>query len=268
MRGLIVVAALSIHPLSCEQGHRFATLNLENYPKHAEQGPAALDMIEDLDVSAVALQEITKPDQFRAQARAHLGQHWDFRWADRGGSQRLGFLYDSRELRVIGEIIHDDTLLHRNAKPAYEIVALPRGQRTPIHFFVVHLKATNKSEAIRARQLEALAPILAARRAQGARVVFLGDFNSTNLGDRHRLQALAADTDLQWASESLPCTNYWARRDGCLGHALDHVMTWQEPRSVAVGGACATEGCEPGETCPIYHSLISDHCPVVVEMAH
>ena len=224
-------------------------------------------MIADLDVSAVALQEITKPTRFRAEAKASLGDQWDFVWASVGGFQRVGLLYDTDEMTVLSTTAHRETLLHNQAKPAFEVEVLPRGAREPLHLFIVHLKATNKSEDVRARQLAALAPILKARREAGKQVVFLGDFNSTNNGDRARIARLTQDLGMSWASEGLPCTNYWARKDGCVGHPLDHVVSWEAPEAISVGGGCATDGCDPGDTCPIYHSQISDHCPVVVELS-
>jgi endonuclease/exonuclease/phosphatase family metal-dependent hydrolase len=267
VRGLLLIAALSLSVPRCERPQRIATLNLENYPRHSGQGAAAFAMIKDLKVSAVAMQEITKPDAFTAEAKKHLGAQWDFVWAARGGMQRVGLLYNTDKLAVIGTEIHEETLLHRNAKPAFEAVVIERGQTLPIHLFIVHLKATDASESIRAAQLLALAPVLAARRASGARVVFLGDFNSTNEGDRVLLDSLSGELGLFWASEGLPCTNYWARKDGCRSHALDHVLTWSEPASIEVGGGCATDGCEVGDQCPIYRSEVSDHCPVIVEMS-
>lgn len=266
MRGLFLIAALSFALPRCEDTERIATLNLENYPKHPQQGPAAFAMIRDLDVSAVALQEITRPQQLAAEAREQLGPSWSFVWADTGGFQRVGFLYDTDEMTVLSTQAHSETLLHRQAKPALEVVVQPRGADEPLHVFVVHLKATSKSEDIRAQQLAALAPILKARRDAGKRVVFMGDFNSTNDGDRQRISELSATLGMDWASEGLPCTNYWSRKDRCIGHPLDHVLSWEAPESIEVGGGCATDGCDPGDTCPIYHSQISDHCPVVVEL--
>ena len=276
MRAALFIAALTMSTPQCAPSapaDRIATLNLENYPKHGDQGSNALEMIRGLKVSAVALQEITRPEAFAAQAREELGPSWRFVWARPGGFQRVGLLYDSRQWDLIDTIAHEETLLHRQAKPAFEVVARPRvggwlaGRAEPVHFFIVHLKATNKSEAIRARQLAALAPILAERRAAGKQVVFLGDFNSTNPTDRTRLDGLADTVSLSWASEDLDCTHYWARKEACTGHALDHVMTWAVPDAITVGGACVTDGCDPGDTCPVYRSRISDHCPVVVDLA-
>lgn len=250
----------------CPTGHRVATLNLENYPKHDRQGPAAMALIKELGVSAVALQEITRPDQFAARAREDLGPQWDFVWANAGNQQRLGVLYDRNKLAVVDQKIHRETLLHRGAKPAYEVVVEPVGWGAPLHLITVHLKARNDGHPIREKQLRALAPILAERMRQGKRVVLLGDLNATGDADRSLLDALAQDQGMVWGSRRLPCTSYWARKDGCLGFALDHVISWTAPRKVSVGGACDQVGCRPGQQCPRYYGEISDHCPVIVDL--
>ena len=273
MRSLFLVAALSSSVPRCgSQSTRLATLNLENYPRHAEQGPAAMAMLQEFHASSIAMQEITNPTQFAALARETLGPEWTFVWADAGWIQRVGLLVDTRRFTVQRQTVHRETLIHRGARPVLEVVLVPRSRwggrdGTPIHVFVAHLKSGSDSEPVRARQLAALEPILAARAAEGAAVVLMGDLNSTSTGDRERLAALAQAAGLSWASEGLECTSYWERRTTCSGHALDHVLSWAPPRTIAVGGACATEGCDPGEQCPLYRSQISDHCPIVVELA-
>ncbi|MEL6348369.1 MAG: hypothetical protein AAFV53_34985 [Myxococcota bacterium] len=250
----------------CPTPMRVATLNLENYPKHDRQGPAAMALIEDLGVAAVALQEITQPERLAAQARESLGPHWRFAWTNVGSRQRVGVLYDGSRLQVIDEIVHRETLLHRGAKPAYEVVVQPIGGGAPLHLITVHLKARDSGQPIRAKQLAALRPILKQRMEEGKRVVLMGDLNSTGEADRRLLDTLARDAEMSWGSRGLPCTSYWARKDGCLGFALDHVISWAAPRAVDVGGACESDGCRPGEQCPIYYGEISDHCPVIVDL--
>ena len=85
-----------------------ASFNLENDPRHAGQGPAALAEIEALGVSAVAVQEILDPARFAREAREHLGERWEFVWAEAGGPQRVGVLYDSEALELSAARVHTE----------------------------------------------------------------------------------------------------------------------------------------------------------------
>ncbi|MBA3541607.1 MAG: endonuclease/exonuclease/phosphatase family protein [Deltaproteobacteria bacterium] len=129
---------------------------------------------------------------------------------------------------------------------------------------VVHLKAGGDGRDIRARQYAALATVVRAVQHSGERIVLLGDFNATADDDRKDLARLAALTGLRWATEPLACSAFWSRDDGCPRSRLDHVLTWAPPRRVEAAGACATEGCDWQDRCPLYAEQVSDHCPVVV----
>ncbi len=67
-------------------------------------------------------------------------------------------------------------------------------------------------------------------------------------------------------SESLECTAYSERHDECQSRALDHVLVEAIPFDVAACGPCETEGCGSRESCPIFYSEVSDHCPIVAEI--
>ena len=99
--------------------------------------------------------------------------------------------------------------------------------------------------------------------ASGDRVVLLGDFNTTTDLDRAALRQLATRTGLDWSTAALPCTADWERDADCPGSALDHVLI-AEGGAVRLGGACAEEGCEAGDRCPLWRHEVSDHCPVTV----
>jgi hypothetical protein len=250
-----------------------ATFNIENFPKSPRQEAGAFDTIRGLEVAALGVQEITDPDAFAAAARRRLGEAWRFVFAERGPTQRVGVLFDGGTFDLLSTTTHRDTEVYPGAKPTFEARLGPGAGRTSalgggevLRLLVVHLKAQGDGADLRQKQLRALRPVFAAALASGERVVLLGDFNATGESDRAELGALAVATGATWASEDLPCTSYWARPDGCRGSALDHVFTWAAPRRALARGPCESEGCEPGERCPIFRDEVSDHCPVVVEL--
>ncbi len=244
-----------------------ATFNLENYPRHAGQGPAAFEVISGLGVSAVAMQEILRPGQFAREARAHLGEEWAFVASRRGGKQRVGVLYDGAALELVGAREHDHTLLYDRARPALEVELEERASGASVTLVVVHLKAGGEADQpMRQRQLDALAPVFDALDRRGARWVLMGDVNATTAADRAALASLARSRGLEWVTEPVACTHYWRKKGGCPTGALDHVLSRPRARDVRAAGACATVGCDPGESCPVYRSEVSDHCPVRLDV--
>lgn len=253
---------------------RFATFNIENFPKDSAQVTGAFDEIAALDASFVAVQEISDPALFRATARRRLGAAWDFISIDTSpadtdaeafATHHVGVLYDRDLYRVAGVTSHDDTRAGRH-KPTLEVVLRPRADAPDVRVFVVHLKSGGDHRDVRARQLAGLGQLLRRTRADHPRdrVVVLGDFNATDDGDRADIAAVAAGAGLTWATEPLACTAFWDRDDGCETSRLDHVLTWAPPADVHATGGCATHGCARRDSCPLYADAVSDHCPVVV----
>jgi len=270
----------------CGRGHdpghrgtplRFATFNIENFPKDARQITGAFDEIARLDAGFVAVQEISDPRLFLATARERLGPAWDFAHVDTRpqgddaapyASHHIGVLYDRDRYRLVSTASHDDTRVGRQ-KPTFEVLLRPRDEAPDLRVFVVHLKSGGDHRELRARQLRALAALL--RRSRGEhprdRTVVLGDFNATDDGDRSDIAAAARAAGMTWATEELACSAFWDRDDGCPSSRLDHVLTWAPPTAVAATGACATDGCAWHDRCPLYADHVSDHCPVVVTFA-
>lgn len=244
---------------------RFATFNIEDFPKDRQQVEGVFREIDALGAEFVAVQEIGEPELFLREAHRRLGVRWDFAHVDTrpvGEKRRghhIGVLFDSTRWDLIGTRVHEATRLDGRHKPVLE-VRLRKGELI-VRVLVVHLKYGTEGREIRARQLRALAEIIRDVARSRERIVVLGDFNATELADRADLERLANDTGLVWASEPLACTSFWARSDGCPRSRLDHVLTWAAPTSIRAAGACASEGCEWQASCPLY---VSDHCPVVV----
>ena len=251
---------------------RFATFNIEDFPKDRRQIDAAFAEIAGLDASFVGVQEISDPGLFAATARRTLGSAWHFVHVDSGpagarfASHHIGLLVDTARYRVVSIAARDELRLGGRHKPALEAVLRPRADAPDLRVFVLHLKSGSEGRDVRARQLAALADVVRRARAEHPRdrIVVLGDFNATADGDRTDIARVAARTDLVWATRDLACSAFWDRDDGCPRSRLDHVITWAAPATVRAAGACATEGCDWQASCPLYADQVSDHCPVVV----
>ena len=187
-------------------------------------------------------------------------------WGDGRETLRSGVLFDRGAYALVSRAVHDETRLDGRNKGVLEVRLRPATDPGAIiRVLVVHLKCCADGRAIRSRQHAALRTIVAGATRSGDRVVVLGDFNATDDdGDRVDLAELAAHVGLVWATEGVACSAFWLREDGCWRSRLDHVLTWNAPARVEVAGACATEGCERQDRCPLYRDRISDHCPVIV----
>jgi endonuclease/exonuclease/phosphatase family metal-dependent hydrolase len=245
---------------------RFATFNIENFPKDSRQIEGAFREIAALDASFVAVQEIGRPELFLREAKRRLGTQWDFASIDsrpigeRRPGHHIGVLFDRSKWTFAGITVHDGTRLDAGRhKPTVE-VRLRAGGRV-LHVLVVHLKATSDGREIRARQHAALIAIVREVKRSGERFIVLGDFNATADGDRVDLARLAAVTRATWATEALACSAYWSRDDGCPRSRLDHILMSFPPGRVRGAGGCASVGCDWQASCPVY---VSDHWWVVV----
>jgi endonuclease/exonuclease/phosphatase family metal-dependent hydrolase len=271
----IAVAALAAR-VACSDDRepprlRIATFNIEDFPKDDRQIAGAFDEIARLDAGIVALQEIVDPAVFARAAHTRLGADWEFIYASTAPERpahpvhHLGVLFDRSRWTLVSSRLHDDTRLAEGRhKPTFEVRLQP-ASGSILRVLVVHLKAGGDHEATRARQLAALAAVLRTALESGERVVLLGDFNATGAGDRDAIATLAATTSLHWSTEALACSAFWNRDDGCPRSRLDHVLAWSAAARVEAAGACATEGCDWQDRCPIYREHVSDHCPVVVD---
>jgi endonuclease/exonuclease/phosphatase family metal-dependent hydrolase len=242
---------------------RFATFNIENYPKSTRQEEAALDLIDSIDVQAVALQEITDPDRLRSAAKERLGESWDVIATDRP-HQKIAMLVDRSRWTVNTARVLPYTEVYAGAKPTLHVEL--ESEEDGLRIFVVHLKAGGDGASVRAQQLRALAPHVAnAVRSDGVTIV-AGDFNATGPADLEAIAAFARETGLFHTSKDVPCTSYWSRRDGCVGVALDHVLSSRPEAAAEALGPCRDEGCEHRSSCPVYREEVSDHCPVAFEI--
>lgn len=270
---MLAVAAIIHQCGSCSspepQRWRLATFNIEDFPKHARQVEAAFAEMASFDAGIIAVQEITDTALFATTARARLGEAWKFvaTAAPRDRDHHLGVLFDGRAYSHVSTRIHDGTRLAGRHKPTLDVELRPKDADETIRVLVVHFKSGGENHPVRRRQYTALAAIVREVKAVNPRVILVGDFNATGEADRRDLAKLAELTSTTWASEDLACSAFWSRADGCARSRLDHAITTLAPSDVTAAGACATEGCDWQERCPIYFEEVSDHCPVVLTFA-
>lgn len=239
-----------------------ATFNIENYPRSDHQADRAFELVGDLDIDALAVQEIREPAHFEARARARLGPSWRFVHALGEHPQKVGVLFDRDELELLATETHRETMVGGRAKPAFEARFMRASDGSLLRFFVLHLASGSENVERRRQQLLAIEPVLRRAADSGERIAVAGDFNATSEEDRLVIEALSRRLGLAWASRALPCTSYWRRRDGCVGSALDHVMVSGEVERIEALGGCLTYGCDRRAECPPYRDAVSDHCPV------
>jgi len=248
---------------------RVVSYNIEHFPQSERQVRGAFDEIEAVHANLIGAQEITDPARFVIEARARLGSTWSFlhdTWRV-PNHHHIGLLYDTAAWILDRVVEHDEPRIGPRDHGVLEIRLLPRDRDagTAVRVLVIHFHPTSEGRAIRARQHAALARIAGAAVQTGDRVIVLGDFNATEASDRDDLAELARTAKLHWATESLACTAFWIRADGCPRSRLDHVLMSMSPVDVAVHGACAREGCDWQASCPRDAHEVSDHCPISVD---
>lgn len=263
---LLVVAAVVYALLSGPPDVRVGTFNIQDYPDSPGQAAGAIQYIDDLDVDAVAIQEITDPEIFDDNVEAYLGDDWEVAHVDQDDAYHLvAAVWNDTALKLLDTETHRETVVEEDARATLEVRFKTRSGDEPrrLRMFVVHLAAHPEGTQQRREQLEALRPIVDEATDSSDEIVVLGDFNTTGIADRYEVDRFAADTGLHWSTEHLRCTVYWDRDDVCMPTPLDHVLATTEAESIRAAGACETVGCEPTDRCPRYVDLVSDHCPVV-----
>jgi len=247
---------------------RIATFNIEDFPKNPAQVRGAFSELVETHASIIAVQEIDDPAVFARAAHEYLGAQWQFvptGWTKPyPHSHHLGVLFDSTQWRFASTTLHPETSLDGYAKPTLEVRLAPAGGGDDVRVLVVHLVSGTDGLPARRRQHAALAQILA-QLPRGDHTVVLGDFNATEEADRAAIKKLATG-GFTWATAKLDCSAFWRRADSCPRSRLDHALTWRAPRDVEALGACKRDGCATQNSCPLYATEVSDHCPVVITL--
>ncbi|GEM_PF-1149213 len=254
-------------------------MRLHGYQRCVERGKPTTDWRRLADTiigvrpDIMGVNEILNPERFARFAVEHLGPQWRFVYAEEGGRQKVGFLYNSsvvrvRDRKVYSEIFtrlrpEDHTPLCFKAgeklRPAFACRFEVAGTGFDVYAVVLHLKPRDCSSVRRAqwRLMERVVDDLA---KEDPDIVILGDFNDYGHGEKDfsefcRMKRFTLITD------AVGCTH-------TLGNRLDNILVSEaalksfDRGSARVGGPCA-EGCGRTAFWRAYLNRVSDHCPVV-----
>ena len=195
--GLCCTSAL---PAQNDGTLRIGTWNLEHFGQRHSPPRTEADLvrlaaaIRDLNVSVLAVQEISGPDALEELA-SKIGKDWEFvlgttgGWTDGKSRQSIGFLYDAsrvellhaEELLAFPRRLEDVPIFHR-----IPVTACFRDKRTGFDFrcVTVHFKASRGAVNEQKRRLEATTlhdwlQDLQKQKSEDQDMLVLGDFNST-----------------------------------------------------------------------------------------
>lgn len=225
-----------------------------------------------LNADVVALQEVDGPE---AAARVFDPRRYRFEFAEENDVQRVGFA----ALRGLN-VTRNPDLAALDLRPSARFslrrgvdITLRAGAQ-PLRLLAVHLNSschegplanpgTPQCQSL-AQQVPILAEWIALRRREGVAFAVLGDFNR-RLNPRDEMwQALNQAAPLASAAQgwSNPC---WARACGGGRAFIDHILLggpaqqWWRRDSLKVMVYAETE--------PSLRDLLSDHCPVSIQLS-
>jgi len=236
-------------------------------------------LLKNLDIELLGVQEIVDPKLFADSAKAYLGDQYKFIYSPSGGSQKVGFLYDSSVLKLVGNAqtymsvaLSDDSRL-RPAFRAY-FKAIPSG--FDFHAIVTHLKASPRGWDLREKQWGEIENIIRdlPKKTKDGDIVLLGDFNNvSNLGIDEFNDIINSTNFLDITADARESySNYWQpdyKKTRIQASLIDHIFISEDAKiefienSKKLGGMCDQGKYEyVGDSIPDYYEKISDHCPV------
>ncbi len=255
-------------------------INLRYPPKgKATDMDALFGLLKKLDIELLAVEEIVDPKLLEEMAKKYLGEEYKVIYSTAGGSQKVGFLYDSSVLELIGQpqtyaslLLEPDSRL----RPAYRAYFKSKPNGFDFHAIVVHLKASPRGWDRRKQQLEKLEEILQTlpQESKDSDIILMGDMNNVTKAGAGEFKPMIEELGFYWATEELKGmpTNYWQpdwKVNKIQASTIDHIFVSADAKiefvenSTKTGGGCSagTKTYE-GENIPDYFDNISDHCPV------
>jgi len=202
----IEIGTLNIRFFPCNQdGEMMKKYNIEmRYPP---DGPATdttklFEMIKEWDLEVLGIQELVDPVLFGEMAKRHLGENFDFIYAPSNAWQKVGILYNSDKIKLIGQPqIYSEVALgkmdrHRPALRAY-FKSLPNG--FDFHVIVVHLKSSPRGYPERKKQWEILESIMKdLPKENESDIILLGDFNNVSKDKYDEFLPVLEEFDYFW----------------------------------------------------------------------
>ncbi|MFT3927422.1 MAG: endonuclease/exonuclease/phosphatase family protein [Myxococcales bacterium] len=262
--------ATKLGPLSV----RVASWNLEwldepgrgPKPRDRRDYQALAQIAKQLDADVIAVQEVASD---LALALVFPPERYAYHLANRGGSQRSGFVYK----RSLNTVSHPDldSLAGQHLRAGADL-GIKIGEQE-LRLLSVHLKAfcatgpldsTDKDCQQLKAQLPALEGWVDSRAREGGAFAVIGDFNRamSDAGDEVLRDLDDGEPQSLKLSQATP-----ARRAACTKEshqAVDHILLggpatgWLTPGSFLELPSAASNASE--------HVKLSDHCPLVVEL--
>lgn len=257
-------------------------INLRMPPRgEATDLKALFSLLKDLDVELLAVVEIVDPELLESSAKKYLGEEFKVIYAPSPSSQKVGFLYDSSVLQVIGKPqVYMDVALGPNTwlRPALRAYFKYRENGFDFNAVVVHLKAAPSGLKKRQKQWKVLGKLLREipQQCRDEDLVMMGDFNNVSRLGIDEFKPLMDSLHYYWATSELADKNissdFWQpdySKKYIEGSLIDQIFISAGARqeyvenSVRVGGMCAEgKNAYKGDEIPEYYKKISDHCPV------
>jgi len=253
-----------------------------------------------LDVDVLAVQEIKRYPAARARMSELLTRldrlthgRWRARFDDcpDEAAQHVGLLYN--EARVSGSDFHTFAALNPYGEACKDLIRPGLGGYfrfkggLDLHLVAVHLKSGDDRRSIELRRRSIAGIATAYREAQGEQadcdVLLAGDFNT--MGCPHcspPVGALDETKQLGRAAVALSpaftavgtdggCSEYYRGHGGLLDHFLATRSLGEIPADAraVVSGYCAAASCGrlPAKSMPAAYARLSDHCPVLLDLA-
>ena len=240
---------------------------------------ALFSFLKEIDIELLAVEEIVDAELLKQKAKEYLGEQYEFIYSNSGGSQKVGFLYDSSVLELIGEPqSYDELLLQPDSRlrPAFRAYFKSKPNGFDFHAIVVHLKSSPRGWDQRKQQLEILEAILkkVPEINNDSDVIVMGDMNNVTEAGEKEFTPMMERLGYYWATQELDGkpTNYWKpdwKVKRIQASTIDQIFVSGDARveyishKTGVFGPCAA-GIDSyeGADIPGYFSSISDHCPV------
>jgi len=257
-------------------------INLRYPPKGKPTDIKALfSLLKELDIELIGVVEIVDPQMLQDSARKYLGDQFKVIYAPSASSQKVGFLYDSTEVQLIGKPeVYMDVALGPDTwlRPALRGYFKYKKNGFDFNAIVVHLKAAPSGLKKRERQWKALARIMqeVPEKTNDKDLILMGDFNNVSKLGIDEFKPVIDSLNYYWAASELADQNissdFWQpdyKVERIEGSLIDHIFISNDAKmeyaanSTKAGGMCAEKMTEyEGEEIPEYYELISDHCPV------
>jgi endonuclease/exonuclease/phosphatase family metal-dependent hydrolase len=260
------------------------SFNIRFFPEPSTDPARVAERLAELDVDAVAVQEIIDPVAFEAvlaRASSLTGRDYGVtlsRYCTRKYEMYLGVVFDRKRLELREGRALSTQARCRQDHPSAHLAVLRHGERR-VGFVAIHLKAGGDADNHHRRRgqwRQVVATYAELERELGIPVVFAGDFNSTGMrfdgaGERSYIDRMVRAAGLELPTRALPCTAYYHPHEPAPRYApsnLDHFLSRRHVSRPRVLGMCRALACkpQPDGAPPEDFASVSDHCPIAVDL--